>query len=262
MKEWLNKNPKLIFPLGIIVFLAIGALYVYFIALENPNPKVTDFDSCVEANDGIISMIYPPRCIYEGVTYFQDTELEIQDPNIDKQDLNLDLPEAEKSQIEAWLEKNGYNQYGDKPDTIYMGGTPLFDELTGEYTKLYDYLVDKYPNKPWLVKTSNITESSNTNPDVKSFAEVKSWQNFDNPDFELQYPDFVTVSDRSIYPVKFTANDGFEFIIDIASQQPNYPAGTCEKKLDIDAKSLYLCYNKTITYQEIYQRMLDSFVIR
>ncbi len=260
MKEWLNKNPKLIFPLGIIVFLAIGALYLYFIVLDNPKAKVTDFDSCVEANDGIITKSYPAQCTYEGITYTEDVS-QIQEDN-QNTNIDLDLPEAEKSQIEAWLEKNGYNQYGDKPDTIYMGGTPLFDELTGEYTKLYDYLVDKYPNKPWLVKTSNITESSNTNPDVKSFAEVKSWQNFDNPNFELQYPDFVNVSDRSIYPVKFTANDGFEFIIDMASQQPNYPAGTCEKKLDIDAKSLYLCYNKIITYQEIYQRMLDSFVIR
>jgi hypothetical protein len=262
MKEWLNKNPKLIFPLVLVVFIIIGALYWYFILLDDPKIVVNDFDSCVEANGGVVLQVIPARCNYNGITYTQYTELEIQDPNIDKQDLNLDLPEAEKSQIEAWLEKNGYNQYGDKPDTIYMGGTPLFDESTGEYTKLYDYLVEKYPNKPWLVKISNIIESSNTNPAVKSFAEVKSWQNFDNPNFELQYPDFVNVSDRSIYPVKFTANNGFEFIIDIASQQPNYPAGTCEKKLDIDEKSLYLCYNKTTTYQEIYQRMLDSFVIR
>ncbi|MGA1050556.1 MAG: hypothetical protein ACO3TG_03600, partial [Minisyncoccia bacterium] len=96
MKNWLNKNPKLIFPLGIIVFLAIGALYVYFIALENPKPKVTDFDSCVEANGGVVLQVIPARCNYNGITYTQDTELEIQDPNIDKQDLNLDLPEAEK----------------------------------------------------------------------------------------------------------------------------------------------------------------------
>jgi hypothetical protein len=262
MKNWLNKNPKLIFPLGLIIFIAIGALYVYFIVFDNPKPKVTDFDSCVEANDGVITKIYPPQCTYEGVTYFQDTELEIQDPNMDKQDLNLDLPEAEKAQIEAWLEKNGYNQYGDKPDTVYMGGNPLFDESTGKSIKLYDYLVDKYPNKPWLTKTSNITETSNTNTAVKSFAEVRSWQNFDNPNFELQYPDFVTASDRTTYPVKFSNNDGFEFVLYMENSTPNYPAGTCEKNLDIDDKYLYLCYNKTITYQEIYQRMLDSFVIR
>jgi len=262
MKEWLNKNPKFIFPLGLGVFIIIGALYWYFILLDDPKIVVNDFDSCVEANDGIISMIYPPRCTYEGVTYFQDTGLEIQDPNIDTPDLNLDLPEAERSQIEAWLEKNGYNQYGDNPDTVYMGGNPLFDESKGQYIKLYDYLVNKYPNKPWLENTSNITENSNTNPAVKSFTEVKSWQNFEDPNFELQYPDFVNMANENGYPVKFSTNDGFEFIIYMDYKKPDYTSGTCEKKLDIDGKSLYLCYNKNITYQEIYQRMLDSFVIR
>ena len=262
MQNWLNKNSKFIFPLGLIIFLAIGALYVYFIVLNNPKAKVTDFASCVEANDGIINKIYPPQCTYEGVTYFEDTELEIQDYNIDNQDLNLDLPEAEKAQIEAWLEKNAYNQYGDNPDTMYAGGNPLFDESKGEYIKLYDYLIQKYPNKPWLETTSNIIENSNNNPDVQSFAKVKSWQNFEDPNFELQYPDFVNMANQNGYPIKFTNTDGFEFILDVTDKQPNYLAGTCEKKLDIDDKSLYLCYNKTITYQEIYQRMLDSFVIR
>jgi hypothetical protein len=260
MQNWLNKNSKLILPLGLIIFITIGALYVYFIVLDNTKAKVTDFDSCVEANGGVITKSYPAQCTYDGVTYTENVVNEEQSPN--QEGLNLDLPEAEKAQIEAWLEKNGYNQYGDSPDTVYMGGNPLFDESTGETITLYDYLTQKYPSKPWLEKTGNITESSNTNPAVKSFAEVKSWQNFDNPNFELQYPDFVTISDRNTYPVKFSNSDGFEFVLYMQNSTPNYASGTCEKKLDIDGKSLYLCYNKTITYQEIYQRMLDSFVIR
>ncbi|MEX0596924.1 MAG: hypothetical protein WD512_10530, partial [Candidatus Paceibacterota bacterium] len=158
-----------------------------------------------------------------------------------------------------------YNQYGDTPDTVYMGGTPLFDESKGIYIKLYDYLLNKYPDKPWLEKASNgvdITEKSNTNTGVKSFAEVKIWLNFEDPNFELQYPDSVNMANQNGYPVKFSNNDGFEFIINIDDNKPDYTSGTCEKKLDIDAKSLYLCYNKSIMYQEIYQRMLDSFVIR
>ncbi|MGA1046844.1 MAG: hypothetical protein ACO3UU_02455 [Minisyncoccia bacterium] len=263
MQNWLNKNPKFIFPLGLIIFLAIGTLYVYFIVLDNPKAKVTDYASCVEANDGIISMIYPPRCTYEGVTYFEDVSITPdEDSNNNKEGINLDLPTSEKSQIEAWLEKNGYNQYGDNPDTMYAGGTPLFDESKGQYIKLYDYLVNKYPNKPWLEKTSNIIDNANTNPAVQSFTEVQSWKNFEDPNFELQYPDFVNMANQNGYPIKFTNTDGFEFILDVTDKQPNYLAGTCEKKLDIGAESLYLCYNKTITYQEIYQRMLDSFVIR
>jgi len=259
MKNWLNKNPKLIFPLGLIVFIAIGALYVYFIVLNNPKAKVTDFKSCIEANGGVVLQVVPARCTYDGITYTED--IVIKDES-NKEGLNLELPEAEKAQIEAWLEKNGYNQYGDKPDTVYMGGTPLFDETNGKYTKLYDYLIQKHPNKPWLEKSSSITENSNTNKEVKPFAEVKSWKNFEDPNFELQYPDFVIMASQNGYPIKFSTTDGFEFILDINAQKPNYTAGTCEKRLDIDDKFLYLCYNKNITYQEIYQRMLDSFVIR
>ena len=259
MKNWLNKNPKLIFPLGLIIFLAIGALYVYLILLDNPKPKVTDFNSCKEANNGAVTKSYPAKCTYDGITYTEDIVIK---DELNKEGLNLELPKAEKAQIEAWLEKNGYNQYGDKPDTVYMGGTPLFDDSTGKYTKLYDYLIQKYPNKPWLEKSSSITENSNTNKEVKPFAEVKAWKNFEDPNFELQYPDFVIMASQNGYPIKFSTTDGFEFILDINAQKPNYTAGTCEKKLDIDDKSLYLCYNKTITYQEIYQRMLDSFVIR
>jgi len=260
MKNWLNKNPRLIFPLGLIVFLAIGSLYVYFILLDKPKVKVTDFESCKEARGGAITKSYPAQCTYDGVTYTENVANEEQSPN--QEGLNLDLPESEKAQIEAWLEKNGYNQYGDKPDTVYMGGTPLFDETTGKYTKLYDYLIKKYPNKPWLEKSSSITENSNTNKEVRPFTEVKSWKNFEDPNFELQYPDSVNMANQNGYPVKFSSTDGFEFILEVTDKKPNYSAGTCEKKLDIDDKSLYLCYNKNITYQEIYQRMLDSFIIR
>jgi hypothetical protein len=235
MKNWLNKNPKLIFSLGIIIFLIIGGLYVYFILLDNPKTTITNTEKTPNPE---------------------------KQNNESKENLNLDLPEAEKSQIEAWLEENNYNQYGDKVDTIYAGGSPLFNESTGKSTLLYDYLVQKYPDKPWLEKKSKITENSSTNPAVKSFTEVKTWKNFENPNFELQYPDFANMSDKNTYPVKFTADNDFEFIIEVSDKQPNYSAGTCEKKLDIDSKSLYLCYNKNIIYQEIYQRMLDSFVIR
>jgi hypothetical protein len=260
MKKWLNKNPKLIFPLGLGIFIIIGALYWYFMLLDEPKIVVNDFKSCTEANGGVVLQVIPARCTYDGITYTEDIS-QIEEDN-QNTDIDLDLPEAEKSQIEAWLEKNGYNQYGDKPDTVYMGGTPLFDEATGTYMKLYDYLIKKYPNKPWLENTSNITENSNTNPAVKSFTEVKSWQNFEDPNFELQYPDFVNMANENGYPVKFSTKDGFEFIIDMDDRKPDYNSGTCEQKLEIDGKSLYLCYNKNITYQEIYQRMLDSFVIR
>ena len=262
MKNWINKNPKLIFPIGLILFLAIGGSYIYFILLEKPDSKVTDFKSCVESKKGKILEIYPSQCVYNGVTYTEEVATKPDNTNSNREGINLDLPENEKAQIEAWLEKNDYNQYGDKTDTVYVGGTPLFDESKGTYIKLYDYLLKKYPTKPWLTDTKPITDNSNTNPEVKSFTTVKTWLNFTDPNFELQYPDFVQVANQNGYPVKFTGEDGFEFVIYVDSKAPQYAAGTCDKKEDVDALGVYLCYNKTKAYQELYQRMLDSFVAR
>lgn len=54
-----------------------------------------------------------------------------------------------KQQIEAWVVKNNLNQYGDPKDTVYIGGTPLFDETTGESIDRYEYIIKNHPDKPW-----------------------------------------------------------------------------------------------------------------
>eukprot|EP00551_Chaetoceros_affinis_P005399 CAMPEP_0203666524 /NCGR_PEP_ID=MMETSP0090-20130426/3540_1 /ASSEMBLY_ACC=CAM_ASM_001088 /TAXON_ID=426623 /ORGANISM="Chaetoceros affinis, Strain CCMP159" /LENGTH=109 /DNA_ID=CAMNT_0050530423 /DNA_START=1 /DNA_END=327 /DNA_ORIENTATION=- len=51
---------------------------------------------------------------------------------------------------DKWLDSMRYNEYGDKPGTLYEGGTPLYDPLTGKYTYRYDYLVEKFPELPWM----------------------------------------------------------------------------------------------------------------
>ena len=48
---------------------------------------------------------------------------------------------GEKQQIDSWISANGLNQYGDPADTIYAGGTPLFNEMTGEQIDKYDYII-------------------------------------------------------------------------------------------------------------------------
>jgi hypothetical protein len=55
----------------------------------------------------------------------------------------------EKSKIDAWIKTNDLNEYGDPKDTMYTGGTPLFDETTGESTDRYDYVIKKYLQRPW-----------------------------------------------------------------------------------------------------------------
>ena len=59
------------------------------------------------------------------------------------------LTALERAQIEAWIIENDLNRYGDPKDTAYTGGTPLFNEATGQSTDRFDYLTDKYPDKPW-----------------------------------------------------------------------------------------------------------------
>jgi hypothetical protein len=47
--------------------------------------------------------------------------------------------------IDEWIARNGLNTYGDPPGTMYMGGTPLFDEATGAVKDRYLYILEKHP---------------------------------------------------------------------------------------------------------------------
>jgi len=47
--------------------------------------------------------------------------------------------------VRALVEARGLNAYGDRADTLYPGGTPLFDELTGKATPWLDYMRDHHP---------------------------------------------------------------------------------------------------------------------
>jgi hypothetical protein len=55
------------------------------------------------------------------------------------------LDNATKARIDRWIKENGLNPYGDPPDTMYMGGTPLFDERTGQSRDKYEYILSKHP---------------------------------------------------------------------------------------------------------------------
>ncbi len=56
------------------------------------------------------------------------------------------LTESQKEKIDSWLEENGYNRYGDAQNAIYKGGTPLFNEETGEAIDRYSYILKKFPD--------------------------------------------------------------------------------------------------------------------
>ncbi len=62
------------------------------------------------------------------------------------------LTDQEKKWIDQMLKKLGLNDYGDPKDTVYAGGTPLFNERTGKIRDRYEYIVSKH--RDWLPKRS------------------------------------------------------------------------------------------------------------
>jgi len=65
-------------------------------------------------------------------------------PSVSKQ-----ISQEEKQKIDRWIITNNRNLYGDPKDTVYLGGTPLFNEATGQSLDKYEYIITKYPDKPW-----------------------------------------------------------------------------------------------------------------
>ncbi len=55
------------------------------------------------------------------------------------------VDEQTRQRIDRWVRENGRNEYGDTPDTVYAGGTPLFNEMTGQRLDRYEYILKKHP---------------------------------------------------------------------------------------------------------------------
>lgn len=55
------------------------------------------------------------------------------------------IDEGTRKRIDAWIRQNNRNEYGDAKDTVYAGGTPLFNEMTGRTMDRYEYILKKHP---------------------------------------------------------------------------------------------------------------------
>lgn len=53
--------------------------------------------------------------------------------------------QAQEACVDRWLQANGLDRYGHAEGTMYAGGTPLFDERTGESTDRLDYVFQRKP---------------------------------------------------------------------------------------------------------------------
>ena len=58
------------------------------------------------------------------------------------------LTPEQKKWIDDRIKRDGLNEFGDPKGTVYMGATPLFDEMTGDMKDRYEYIVGKHPD--WL----------------------------------------------------------------------------------------------------------------
>jgi hypothetical protein len=68
-------------------------------------------------------------------------------------DMAKDLTGEQKERVEEWLKEQNFNRYGDPDGTMYTGGTPLFDETSGESMERFEYLLLKHPE---IIKDLNI----------------------------------------------------------------------------------------------------------
>lgn len=53
--------------------------------------------------------------------------------------------EAEEACVDKWLAERGLDPYGNPEGTMYAGGTPLFDERTGEQVDRLTYVYKRQP---------------------------------------------------------------------------------------------------------------------
>ena len=61
----------------------------------------------------------------------------------------MSLNDPEMEAIDAWLTKSNLNAFGDAVNSMYVGGTPLFDERTGKKISRKQFLVSKFLHRPW-----------------------------------------------------------------------------------------------------------------
>ena len=109
-------------------------------------------------NDGkLLSMLLVAICLTAASC---DTSTDETSPEVVSESPVVEQPEqetessyidpAEAEQIDVWIKANDLNRYGDRKDTVYSGGTPLFDESTGSSIDRYDYILKNHTDRPWL----------------------------------------------------------------------------------------------------------------
>lgn len=94
-------------------------------------------------------LVFSSGCSYNTIRNPADSEgNKMQDGQIvmpDGSKARGKITEEVKKRIDSWIRTNDRNEYGDPKDTMYIGGTPLFDESTGQSKDRYEYILENHP---------------------------------------------------------------------------------------------------------------------
>jgi hypothetical protein len=55
-------------------------------------------------------------------------------------------PSDETACVDKWLDEHGLDMYGHPKGAMYAGGTPLFNEVTGERRDRLEYVYERQPD--------------------------------------------------------------------------------------------------------------------
>lgn len=94
--------------------------------------------TCTLIGSYLMSIIIPASAMNE-ITVTKDQMIIYQEEAV---------PEKEKGAIDSWLAKKQLNQYGDPQGTVYKSD-PLYNSQVGDRWNRYQYLRNKFPQRPW-----------------------------------------------------------------------------------------------------------------
>jgi hypothetical protein len=75
--------------------------------------------------------------------------------------------QAQENCVDKWLKEKKLDRYGNAEGTMYAGGTPLFDERTGESRDRLDYVYERQPEARKACAGAASQNTQGTPPETK-----------------------------------------------------------------------------------------------
>jgi hypothetical protein len=143
-------------------FLTISTILFLNAAMANQDEGVKKADAWLKEKglndygDTKETMYMGGTPLFNEMTGIQKDRLEYLNEKFPDKPWKLSIAESvmKLEKADAWLKEKGLNDYGDTKDTMYMGGTPLFNEMTGIQKDRLEYLNEKFPDKPWEISNA------------------------------------------------------------------------------------------------------------